>query len=293
MTSNPTRDKRAAEMVAMYREGLTLEKVGRCYGITRERVRQIIRARGVTRADGGASRQIANRVKRRESARAMQSIRRWGFPPDVMTAYRSEGLTRAYASQRNQARMRGIAWNFDFATWIAVWQTSGKLHLRGRGKGHYVMSRVGDAGPYELGNVHIQLAERNSRDATKKWIGKHKAHRGVFLLYPGRKNAWLAMVKKVRIGFFATEAEAAEARARYMREHGLREFPGGLGSGRGWTYIAKNKSKPYRMQITGRKNQCFATAEEAHAAYVRITREMLLSAPELARGTSEPLAQEA
>lgn len=286
MTANPKNNERDAEMASMYRKGLTLAKVGQCFGVTRERVRQIIRAAGVTRADGGASKHGSSRRKTDETKRIAQSMQRWGFAPDVMSAFRKEGLTRAYASQRNQARMRGIAWNFDFATWIAVWQTSGKLHLRGRGKGHYVMSRVGDVGPYELGNVHIQLAERNSRDATKKWIGKHKAHRGVFLLYPGRENAWLAMVKKVRIGFFATEAEAAEARARYMREHGLREFTRGVGSGRGWTYIAKYKSKPYRMQITGRKNQCFATAEEAHAAYVRIAREMLLSAPELTRDAS-------
>lgn len=263
---------RATQMAAMYREGLTLAKIGQCYGVTRERVRQILKSEGMTWRDGGANKRMETRRNARDAAKTAQSIRRWGFDTETMDAFRAEGLTVAYVRQRSNARMRGIAWNFDFAAWISVWQTSGKLHLRGRGKGKYVMSRVGDCGAYELGNVHIQLATSNSRDAVKKWRGKRKAHRGVFLLYPGREKAWLATLNRVRIGYFRTEEEAVCAREDYAKTHGINATHRS-GRGRGWTYIAKLKSRPYQMQIAGHKTKFFATAEEAHAEYLRIARE--------------------
>lgn len=118
-------------------------------------------------------------------------------------------------------KRRGIPWRLDFKTWITIWQTSGKLHLRGKGKGRYVMSRVLDDGAYEHGNVHIQLATENGREAVKKWKGKTKANRGVYLIFPGREKAWLACVNRVRLGYFSSEQEAVQAQITYCKTNGV------------------------------------------------------------------------
>lgn len=48
-------DERADRMALMYRQGVTLAKIGNQYGLTRERVRQIIGKTGITAAEGGVS----------------------------------------------------------------------------------------------------------------------------------------------------------------------------------------------------------------------------------------------
>lgn len=53
-TTGDDRGQRAREMYALYEQGATLEEIGICYGITRERVRQIFRKAGLasrSRAD--------------------------------------------------------------------------------------------------------------------------------------------------------------------------------------------------------------------------------------------------
>ena len=61
---------------------------------------------------------------------------------------------------------RNIEFKLTFDEWIDIWLTSGHWHERGR-KGHeYVMSRIGDKGCYEMGNVKIQTQVQNSNEAT-------------------------------------------------------------------------------------------------------------------------------
>lgn len=69
--------------------------------------------------------------------------------------------------QRSAAKQRGIEWLISFDDWCAVWMDSGKWSLRGRNKGKYCMSRIGDAGPYSKENVFIQLHGMNTTDAHK------------------------------------------------------------------------------------------------------------------------------
>ena len=91
-----------------------------------------------------------------------------------MTTYRERvkrrspltALKAAFRAQRNSAiRERGIAWEMTFEEWLDVWTKSGKLALRGKGRGKYVMSRPNDVGPYKVGNVRIILGTRNVREA--------------------------------------------------------------------------------------------------------------------------------
>jgi hypothetical protein len=55
-----------------------------------------------------------------------------------------------------------------------IWQDSGHLHERGVHGGEWVMSRPGDIGAYEAGNVKIVHCETNNSEAAR---GKLKARR--------------------------------------------------------------------------------------------------------------------
>jgi hypothetical protein len=79
-----------------------------------------------------------------------------------MTIYKQR-----YFEHRQNANHREIPFELTFEEWYSIWQDSGKWELRGKGKGSYVMSRIGDAGPYKIGNVYINSNEANAADANK------------------------------------------------------------------------------------------------------------------------------
>lgn len=217
---NRVPQERIAKIVAMYRQGLTLETIGQSFGITRERVRQHLKAQGITSQDGGqhvAAQSRADAIAARREARALA---KWGLSSAEAKALRRSGATRAYEQQRRNAHSRAIQWNLTLAQWWSLWQTSGKWEQRGRGKGKYVMSRINDSGAYEIGNVHIQLGQANSQEAVSKWRGKHKDNRGVFLLCPGYAKPWMAKVGRKSLGYFPTEEDAVAARIAYVQQHG-------------------------------------------------------------------------
>lgn len=260
---------RTARIVAMHKQGVSLEKIGQQFKVTRERIRQILKKNGLDSSTGGMKRNFAMKrevqQERKEQARIARNAAMYGLPFEVVDQLRKDGVLKAFREQRRNAAYRGIEWKLDFKYWFSIWQASGKLHLRGRGHGKYVMSRIRDDGPYELGNVHIQLADENNREAVEKWRGQFKENPGVFCLYPGYQRPWMAQVSGKSIGLFATEEEAVEARAKTLAERG--QTAGGFGRGRGWTYVAKNKNKPYLMQCAGVTCKAFATQAEAEAAY--------------------------
>jgi len=72
-------------------------------------------------------------------------------------------------NQKDNARKRNIEWTLTFDEWWHIWETSGHWENRGRKQGQYCMSRLGDSGPYAVGNVFIQLHGQNVSDA---WIGQ-------------------------------------------------------------------------------------------------------------------------
>jgi hypothetical protein len=63
---------------------------------------------------------------------------------------------------RNGHRIQ-VTMTFD--EWLQVWIDSGKLRLRGNGRGKFCMARKNDLGDYAVGNVEIKPCEENSREA--------------------------------------------------------------------------------------------------------------------------------
>jgi hypothetical protein len=87
-------------------------------------------------------------------------------------------LRNAYCRHKCTAeRQRGIQFLLTFDEWKKIWEDSGHLRERGKLAHQYCMSRIGDAGPYAVGNVRIITNSENSREqrparAPSFWRGK-------------------------------------------------------------------------------------------------------------------------
>ncbi len=76
-----------------------------------------------------------------------------------------------YMTHKRNAKKRNIDFFLTFDEWLDIWTRSGKLDMRGRKKGQYCMARIGDIGPYAIGNVYIELSNVNFKlphDGTPK-----------------------------------------------------------------------------------------------------------------------------
>ncbi len=261
-TDLPKFKERSEGIVNLFLQGLTMAEVGDLFSVTRATVSRTVKEANVCRTEGGQSLVSAKKAEAKQQALESKSLEMFGLPFVVMQQLRKDKVVAAYRQQKNNAFGRGIEWRLRFNQWFSIWQTSGKLHLRGRGKGKYVMSRIGDKGCYEVGNVHIQLAVENSREASNQWIGKEKENRGVFCLYPGRENPWLAKVAKTSLGFFKTEQDAVEARnAHLSTKIGMKSLV------LGYTVRKEGKNKKrFQVMVASHYVGSFFTAEEAIAA---------------------------
>lgn len=174
--TDPAAINRAEVMASMYKGGKTLDEIGKLHGITRERVRQLIKKHcGLTAADGGqatksqlrrdatkAKRDAASFIKNGCSYADYMSLVNMGRDVMASGALRGRTPVGAFNSQRQNAKSRGVEWKLKIWEWWQIWQQSGKWEDRGRGKGKYVMCRFGDTGAYDTGNVYIATFEHNT-----------------------------------------------------------------------------------------------------------------------------------
>lgn len=165
---------RTATMAGMFRDGKTLEYIGAQFGISRERVRVILKHAGVTRTEGGAAKWSKDRRSRAAQKRDESAMRRWGCTHaqrQELQALQTQAKTRelgpigAFARQKVNALTRGIGWNLTLWQWWTIWHESGQWENRGRRKGQFCMSRIADTGSYEAGNVRIVTVEENIAEA--------------------------------------------------------------------------------------------------------------------------------
>ena len=173
--------ERESSMMALFKKGKTFQDIGAIYGLTRERVRQIfkkyfnetgktntVRYNVVTLKKVEALKERLAESKEKETDRY---ARIFGCTKDVVTSIngkedrrmdRHTPASQYYDHKRNAIR-RGISWKLSFPEWWQIWQESGKYGLRGGGK-KYGMSRYGDSGAYELGNIYICTGAQNASD---------------------------------------------------------------------------------------------------------------------------------
>lgn len=173
------------QICALYSSGKTLEEIAMVVHLTRERVRQILKKRGITKFQGGYF-VVARSIQEAEALansrkREAESQSQWGCDYETACringgrAVRTCGPIKAFWMQRRSAATRGIDWLMTLPQWWEVWQTSGKWAERGRGKNLYCMARLSDVGPYSVDNVHIITNSQNASDSFAKTSGAERA----------------------------------------------------------------------------------------------------------------------
>ena len=93
---------------------------------------------------------------------------------------------KMYINQKSHAKKRGIDFYLTYDEWITIWLESGKFAERGRGKGKYVMARLGDRGPYAVGNVKIILNEDNSSEGNLGKIVSQETKQKIATAHKGK-----------------------------------------------------------------------------------------------------------
>lgn len=166
-------NERAVKMAELFRVGHTLQDIGQRYGVSRERVRQIITGHfGLRSVDGGLRKRASAKRKSAIERRNRRCLAKHGCTFDQWSKLRRMpgNPLRSYSCQKGNARTRGIGWGITLWEWWCIWQQSGFWSQRGRGQG-YVMCRYGDVGPYAVGNVFIAPATENCSNRKGKTSG--------------------------------------------------------------------------------------------------------------------------
>lgn len=171
-------EDRAFAMASMYRAGKTLNEIGEHFDLTRERVRQILTKRGITKQMGGQTVATAGhraaRWTEKKRVKNASCQRSYGCDYETVVSLNQgkalsaqSSRTYAYSQQKASAGRRCVKWEMTFPEWCRVWDESGKFPQRGRGKAGYCMARKGDVGAYSADNVYITTIGQNASDSYK------------------------------------------------------------------------------------------------------------------------------
>lgn len=155
-----------------YEHGQTLNEIGLIYQVTRERIRQILKEYfNIVGENGGAAikhfvkesarNKLAIEKKKKKIARILGCTEEFFEEVNKGDAIWKPGSpSRFFVDQKRNAKKRKVEWHLTFKEWWDIWQESGKYNQRGRGKG-YCMTRIGDTGGYQVGNVEIKTIGEN------------------------------------------------------------------------------------------------------------------------------------
>jgi DNA-binding CsgD family transcriptional regulator len=178
-TLSKLNDRSRTEMLELYRKGTTLQQIGDRYGITRERVRQILtKHHGMNAKKGGAHVTARRRAISEAAQRDAKYIAKHGCSfaqfKQLLEIGRASGVKRertpvgAFIRQRCNAQARGYPWKLKLWEWWTVWQKSGHWDERGRGNGYW-LARCDKSGPFSVDNVFIARGEDSwSEDRTRR-----------------------------------------------------------------------------------------------------------------------------
>lgn len=150
-----------------FASGRTLAAIGADYGISRERVRQILVANGVSADSGGVALSARQKKVASQEARNSNKLRIWGISLEEWTRLNTiknplgENPFRAFTSYRRNARKYGDdRWRISFVEWWAMWEASGLWGKKGSSDERIVMIRTNPAGNFEAANLEIVIWPR-------------------------------------------------------------------------------------------------------------------------------------
>jgi len=169
--------KRNLAITRLYAGGRTLEEVGSRYGISRERVRQILRLLGVSVGDSLRHQRAQNKLRdvQRKHLDYMKRIeRKYGMSyanflriNKIVNGQRRR-IVDIYHYSRCSARRNKTRWNLTFPQWHDIWKHSGKIDYIGRQEGEYILWRIDKTKGFILGNVRVMKLH------TKEKAYKHR-----------------------------------------------------------------------------------------------------------------------
>jgi hypothetical protein len=158
-------ESRNEQIASEFSTGATSLELARRYGVSSQRIFQILKRRGIQ--FGGVAYRTSTAGtsdNRRLIANKYAFLSYYGCTREQARSLSTVGQRRAYSFQRHSALRRGVGWEMNLIQWLLIWEESGKLEQRGR-RGHkYVMARKGDEGPYATDNVYITTFSGNLKD---------------------------------------------------------------------------------------------------------------------------------
>lgn len=167
------------DIIRSFLNGATTVELGKKYGVSRERIRQLLKMEGYTSKDGGhfgginKERRLAANNKKKQDIQKIKDSRvkriygcsyaLWeelgGHTYKTANGDDPSQPIYKFRNIRNQCKHNGIEWNLTLEQWWDIWQKSGQWKNRGTKKGQYVLARKDKSKPYKIGNVHVVLAE--------------------------------------------------------------------------------------------------------------------------------------
>lgn len=164
-------DQRALDMAYCYQRGEMLGDIGSRYGITRERVRQILVKQGIRGKDGGAYKQGLSRSAIREKA-AIQARENYSLAIYGMGCKETSDLSaelgskktfivNAYRQLRDNSNRQKIPWSLTLKEFF--YATKDKPY----GLGNYVLRRIDQSKGYEPENI-IYISHSDNSKLSKR-----------------------------------------------------------------------------------------------------------------------------
>jgi hypothetical protein len=159
-------EQRGIEIERSFRDGQTMQSIADIYGLSRERIRQILDKRGLIFKDGGkhvqAQRSAAVKLNRRASKRNLMTLHYYGCShAEALAINGGKPISTpdypvwTFRESRRQAVSVGYEWDISIKDWWAIWQASGKWEQRGRKAESYALFRKDNQGPFSADNLEV------------------------------------------------------------------------------------------------------------------------------------------
>lgn len=164
MDKNPESTKKRNSLIARrFKAGWTMGELSTEFGISRQRVKQLLDKRGVKAENGGRAVLRALNIKTKVASRERNVKRRWGITLEHWKHLRAmdqdfwKTPLGVYIRKRaNVQRTSKRKWRLTFVDFLHLWEDSGKWDQRGRGDEFYGMSLIDPTKDWTRDNVVVK-----------------------------------------------------------------------------------------------------------------------------------------